>query len=111
MPSCSPSALTTRTSRTRIPSLIRMSFDAIALAPWLRRRSGRAPHGEGGGTTSGLGHELGEDTIHRHRPHVLARAPTETDGAALGFALADDQHVGDLPKLGVADAIAELLVA
>ena len=39
IPSCSPSALTTRTSRTRMPSLIRMSLDCMGVAPSCGRRS------------------------------------------------------------------------
>src|SRR5207249_6368579 len=109
---CSASALTTRPSRTRIPSLMRISFAAVAVAPCrCGLRSGRATHGEGGGTTSDLGHELGEDAVHRHRAEVLAGAATQARRAVLGFALSDHQHVGHLPELGVADAIAELLVA
>ncbi len=34
IPSCSPSALTTRTSRTRMPSLTRMSLGCIAVTPY-----------------------------------------------------------------------------
>src|SRR5262245_2061813 len=112
IPSCSPSALTTRTSRTRMPSLTRISFDAIAVAPCGRgRRSGRPCHGEGGGTPADLGRELAGDAFHRDGPHVLAGAPPETRRALLGLALPHHEHVGDLPELGVADPVPELLVA
>src|SRR6476646_5389376 len=111
IPSCSPSALTTRTSRTRMPSLIRMSFDWMARAPVSGAGSAGVAHGEGGGTTSDLGGELGHDALHRHRAHVFARAPAHAGRAALGLALSHHQHVRHLSDLGVADAIAQLLVA
>src|SRR6266436_7435435 len=112
IPSCSPSALTTRTSLTRMPSLIRMSFDWMARAPsGSGAGSAGAAHGEGGGTAGDLGAELGHDALHRHRAHVLARPSAQARGAALGLPLPHDQHVGDLANLGVADAIAQLLVA
>src|SRR6266404_7062551 len=112
IPSCSPSALTTRTSLTRMPSLIRMSFDWMARAPSvLGAGSAGAAHGEGGGTARDLGDELGHDALHRHRAQVLARPSAQARGAALGLPLPHDQHVGHLADLGVADAIAQLLVA
>src|SRR6266446_5320072 len=112
IPSCSPSALTTRTSLTRMPSLIRMSFDWMARAPsGSGAGSAGAAHGEGGGTARDLGDELGHDALHRHRAQVLARPSAQARGAALGLPLPHDQHVGHLADLGVADAIAQLLVA
>src|SRR5215469_16200812 len=112
MPSCSPSALTTRTSRTRMPSLIRISFDAIAVAPWrCGPRSGGATHGEGGGPAGDLGGQLGEDVVDGHRAQVLARARAQTRRAVLRFTLSNHEHVRHLLELGLADAVAELLVA
>src|SRR3984893_18058143 len=112
IPSCSPSALTTRTSLTRMPSLIRMSFDWMARAPsGSGAGSAGAAHGEGGGTARDLGGELGHDALHRHRAQVLARPSAQARGAALGLPLPHDQHVGHLAELGLADAIAQLLVA
>src|SRR5262245_49757354 len=111
IPSCSPSALTTRTSLTRMPSLIRMSFDWMARAPSVRGRLAGAAHGEGGGTASDLGDELADDALHRHRAQVLAPAAAQARGARQGLALAHHQRVRHLADLGIADAVAELLVA
>src|SRR5512144_1945640 len=112
IPSCSTSADTTRSSLTRMPSLIRMSFDWMARAPSVSGAgSAGAAHGEGGGTACDLGDELGHDVLHRHRAQVLARPSAQARGAALGLPLPHDQHVGHLAELGVANAVAQLLVA
>src|SRR5687767_6102804 len=112
MPSCSPSALTTRTSRTRMPSLMRMSLAWLrCVAPLVRAECSRAArsraaHGEGRSARGDLTREVGDDAVERLRAEVVPRAGTETDGALLALALADDEHVGDLPHLRVADAVA-----
>src|SRR5712692_10548664 len=106
MPSCSPSALTTRTSRTRIPSLIRMSFAWLSgVAPrneWGKGRS-RPAYGQVGRAGRDLGGELGHDPVEGDGAAILAGARTQADRPLLGLAAADDQHVGHLPHLGVAD--------
>src|SRR6266545_7993992 len=121
MPSCSPSALTTRTSRTRMPSLIRFSFALLrGVAPRASPRRGgwgegraesRPAHGEVGGARRDLGGQLGDDAIERHGASVPAGARAQADRPLFGLAATDDQHVGHLPHLGVSDAVAELLVA
>src|SRR5262249_57089983 len=73
--------------------------------------SGRATHGKGGGPTSDLRGERGEHAVHGQGPRVLAAAPPDARRAVLRFALAHDQHVRHLPELGLADPVAELLVA
>src|SRR6185436_20525166 len=120
-PSCSPSALTTRTSRTRMASLMRMSL------AWLRevaprasrrgrtadgegRRRSRAAHGKVGRALRDLGGELGDDLIERLGAKILAGAAAQAHRALLGFAAADHQHVGDLAHLRVTDLVPELLV-
>ena len=55
--------------------------------------------------------EVGDDAVERHGAEILAGARAQADRALLGLALADDEHVGHLAHLGVADAVAELLVA
>src|SRR5215813_3714368 len=121
-PSCSPSALTTRTSRTLMASLMRMSL------AWLRevaprtprrgrgadgevRRGSLAAHGEVGRTLTDLADEIGHDLVERHRAEILAGAAAQAHRPLLGLATADHQHVGDLAHLRVADLVAELLVA
>src|SRR6059036_1863966 len=141
MPSCSPLALTTRTSRTRMPSLIRMSLAwliGVLLVSRDARRSSRcrpsrgwgpagrgaclsksvrpdgrsrATHGEAGVARGDLAGEVGEDAIDRHGAEVVPGAVAEAHGAVLGLARGDHQHVRHLADLRVADPIAELLVA
>src|SRR5262245_57405082 len=138
MPSCSPLALTTRTSRTRMPSLIRMSLAwliGVLLVSWSARgrpprgwgpagrgttqlRKGlrptgrsRAAHGETGLARGDLAGEIGEDAVDGHSAEIIARAVAEAHGPVLGLPRADHQHVGHLAHLRVADAVAELLVA
>src|ERR671919_993656 len=122
IPSCSPSALTTRTSRTRIPSLIRISCALLSgVAPRASPRRGgwretaragsRAAHGEVGRAGDDLGREVADDPVEREGASVLAAARAQAHGALLGLAAADDEHVGHLAHLRVADLVAELLVA
>src|SRR5712692_9062319 len=123
MPSCAPSAFTTRTSRTRIPSLMRISFAWLrCLAPpgwppgtaweWERPAArSRAAHGEALRARADLAREVGQHPVERDRAEVLARPMPETDGPVLALALADHEHVRDLPELRLADPVTELLVA
>src|SRR5882762_1995304 len=123
MPSCAPSALTTRTSRTRIPSLMRISFAWLrCVAPpgwppgsawgWERPAArSRAAHGETGRARADLAREVGQHPIEGDRAQILARPVPETDGAVLALPLADHEHVRNLLELRLADFIAELLVA
>src|SRR5215468_7720394 len=96
IPSCSPSALTTRTSRTRIPSLIRISLDCMGVAPGLSARSGRAADVEGGRPAADLGREGGCDLFHGQHGRLVGAARAQAGRALLGLALADDQRVGHL---------------
>ena len=47
----------------------------------------------------------------RHRAEILAAAGADGDGACLHVAVADDQHEGNLLERGLADLLADLLVA
>ena len=47
----------------------------------------------------------------RHRAEILAAAGADGDGACLHVAVADDQHKGNLLERGLADLLADLLVA
>src|SRR5205823_1987723 len=122
-PSCAPSAPTTRTSRTRIPSLIRISFawliDALLVVSRRIRRAGqggpaarsRTAHGETGRARADLAREVREHTVEGDGPEVLPAPVPEADGPVLALPLADDEHVRDLPDLRLADPVAELLIA
>src|SRR5215472_2412702 len=111
IPSCSPSALTTRTSRTRMPSLIRMSLDCMGLAPSCGRRSACAAHGESGGAAADLGHDVADDLIDGQHGRLIASARAEARRPLLRLALAHHQRVRHLVHLGLADPVAQLLVA
>src|SRR5256884_4586243 len=122
-PSCAPSAPTTRTSRTRIPSLIRISFawliDALLVVSRRIRRAGqggpaarsRTAHGETGRARADLAREVREHAVEGDGPEVLPAPVPEADGPVLALPLADDEHVRDLPDLRLADPVAELLIA
>src|SRR5207253_2121186 len=123
MPSCAPSALTTRTSRTRIPSLMRISFAWLrCVAPpgwppgpaWRWKRPAarsRAAHGETGRARGDLAREVGQHPVEGDRAAILTRPVPETDGPVLALPLADHEHVRDLLELRLADPVAELFVA
>src|SRR4029453_13199558 len=96
IPSCSPSALTTRTSRTRIPSLIRISLDCMGVAPSCGRRSTGAAHGEGGGTGADLGGEVVENLIDGQHHGLIAPALAKAGRPLLRLALAHHEGVGHL---------------
>src|SRR5437762_2528600 len=101
MPSCAPSALTTRTSRTRIPSLMRISFAWLrCVAPpgwppgpawgWKRPAArSRAAHGETGRARADLARKVGQHPVEGDRAAILARPGPETDGPVLALARAD----------------------
>src|SRR5438552_11399013 len=121
-PSCAPSAPTTRTSRTRIPSLMRISLawliGALLVVNRRSRRGWRGPaarsraaHGETGRARADLAREVGQDAVEGDGPEVLAAPAPEADGPVLALPLADDERGRDLPALRLADPVAELLVA
>src|SRR5207249_4155602 len=58
-----------------------------------------------------LAREVGDDAVECNGAEVLARPVAQADRAAGALALADDEHVGDLVHLSLADPVAELLVA
>ena len=47
----------------------------------------------------------------RERPHVALAVTAHGDGPVLGLAVADDEHVGDLAQLGLADLAPDRLGA
>ena len=49
--------------------------------------------------------------VERHGAEIAVRAVTRRDGTGFDVAVADDEHVGDLLHLRVADLAADLLVA
>ena len=51
------------------------------------------------------------ERIERHGAEVAVRAVARGDGAGFDVAVADDEHVGDLLHLRVADLLADLLAA
>src|SRR5881396_1828670 len=121
-PSCAPSAPTTRTSRTRIPSLMRISLawliGALLVVNRRSRRGWRGPaarsraaHGETGRARADLARKVGEDAVEGDDPEVVPAPVPKADRPVLALPLADDEHVRDLPDLRLADPVAELLVA
>src|SRR5215831_14979333 len=111
IPSCSPSALTTRTSRTRIPSLIRISLDCMGVSLSCGSRSARAAHGESGGAGADLAHEVVHDLVDGKHDRLIASPLAEARRSLLRLTLADHEHVRHLVHLRLANPIAELLVA
>lgn len=51
--------------------------------------------------------DVGEELVERFGAEVVEVAVADGDGAFFGFALADDEHVGDAVEAGVADFRAE----
>src|SRR3712207_1702365 len=101
-PCCWPFSSMSRTSGTRMRSLIRV----------VSRSGGRRSNLRGTGTSCidapSSGHEysrahlLGE-LVDRDRAGVAPAVLAHGDGALLGLAVADDEHVRDLLQLGIAD--------
>src|ERR1700689_1408802 len=58
-----------------------------------------------------FGAEVGDELVEWARAQVALRAVAHGDGTGLGFLAADDQHVGNLFELGVADFRLQLFVA
>ncbi len=58
-----------------------------------------------------FGAEVGDELVEGARAQVALRAVAHGDGAGFGFLAADDQHVGNLFELGVADFRLQLFVA
>src|SRR5438445_12212084 len=122
-PSSAPLAPAPLTSRTRLPSLIRISFawliDALLVVSRRIRRAGqggpaarsRPAHGETGRARADLAREVREHAVEGDGPEVLPAPVPEADGPVLALPLADDEHVRDLPDLRLADPVAELLIA
>src|SRR6185437_5469171 len=81
-----------------------------SLRPLRRRRCGTArcsPSPSHRASGLGLFGDLGQHRLQRHRPAVLLLVRPHRDHSALGLALPDDQHVGNLAQLRLPDAVAD----
>src|SRR6266480_2928998 len=99
---CAPSTSIKRTSRARICWLMRTLGAGIGLEIghllWLR-------HG-----WLGFGENTSRELFDRRESELLAAARSRSDLSLGRFAIADDEHIGDLFELRVADLVAELFV-
>src|SRR2546428_6960597 len=118
-PSCAPSAPTTRTSRTRIPSLIRISFawliDALLVVSRRIRRAGqggpaarsRTAHGETGLARADLAREVRDHALEGYGPADLPAPVPEAGCPVQALPLTDRIALPVRLDLRLAEAVLE----